>query len=280
MDNAFFSRFHPRIIDVVLRERSFWTLRKQEGVLAFESQSSYRRNFMFAFEGQATLDVDDVSYSLSAGSVFYFPLGSQIRLTSPADRRLQFYSIHYDYVLVDWGGDAVKCSGPAERNLPLPITMKVPDVNSIANHMRHLHDLWDGKNADYEWKARLAFFNLLNDVIDLHTQTLSGDRIHRSIKQCMEYIKTHYAEPLEREKLAELSSLSSSYFSIIFKKVAGYTPTQYITKVRLDKAKHLLQNSNMKISEVAREVGFQDPLYFGRVFASYTGLPPKEFKKA
>ncbi|MDF2723392.1 MAG: AraC family transcriptional regulator [Paenibacillus sp.] len=280
MNNVFFSRFHPRVIDVVLRERSFWTLDKRNGILTFESQSSYRRNFMFAFEGVGMLEADGVSYPLSAGSVFYFPLGSRIRLTSPPDQRLQFFSVHYDYALVDWEGDSVKCSEPVERSLPLPICTQVPDVKNVANHVRHLYDLWHGKNADYEWKARLAFLNLLNDVIDLHSQSYAGDRIHRSIKQCMEYIKTHYAETLEREKLAEVASLSTSYFSIIFKKVAGYTPTQYITKVRLDMAKQLLQNSNKTVSEVAREVGFQDPLYFGRVFSNYTGLPPKEFKKA
>jgi AraC-like DNA-binding protein len=280
MDNAFFYQFHPRIIDVVLHERSFWMLDKKNSVLTFESQSSIRRNFMFAFEGDGMLDVDGVSYPLSAGSIFYFPLGSRIRLTAPPDRRLQFYSVHYDYVLIDWGGDSVNCSESADRNLPLPISIKMPDAKNVAIHMRHMYDLWHGKNADYEWKARLAFLNILNDVIDLHSQSHAGDRVHRSIKQCMEYIKTHYAETLEREKLAELASLSTNYFSIIFKKVAGYTPTQYITKIRLDKAKQLLQNSNMTVSEVAREVGFQDPLYFGRVFSSYTGSPPKEFKKA
>ena len=281
MNHAFFARFHPRIIDVLLRDRSFWKPDPQHsGMLYFETPSSTRRNFMFAFDGTATMDVEGVVYPLAAGSVFYFPFGSRVRLTAPSDRPLQFYSIQYDYVLIDREGDAVRYSEPAERNLPLPNAMRAPDIRHFASGMRHVYDLWHEKNADYEWKTRLAFLNLLDEVIEWNSERLADELAYRSIKRCMEYIKSHYDEPLEREKLAEIASLSASYFSVVFKKVSGYTPTQYITKVRMDKAKQLLQNSSMTVSEVARSVGFQDPLYFGRVFSSYTGMPPREFKKA
>ena len=114
----------------------------------------------------------------------------------------------------------------------------------------------------------------------LYLKRNDGDLVRRSIIKTTDYIKMNYAEQLEREELAAIADLSTSYFSIMFKKVTGCTPTQYITQIRLDKAKQLLQHSDKKVSEIAYEVGFQDPLYFARVFTKHTGIPPREYRKA
>ncbi|MDF2924889.1 MAG: AraC family transcriptional regulator [Paenibacillaceae bacterium] len=279
MDNIFFSRFHPRIINVVLREQSFWSWDKQQGLFVFYLPSTSRRNFMFAFEGEGNLEADDVSHAIVPGTFFYFRIGSKIRLTTKPNNPLRFYSVHYNYVLLDWEGDAVTCVPPEEPCLPLPPVLQAPDIHNTAKLMGNLYELWRSKHAGYEWKSRLVFQQVLDEAIMLHTQSLSGNHVYSHIKICMDYIKKNYAEPLERETLAEIASLSPSYFSTVFKQVAGYTPTQYITNIRLDQAKQLLQNTGMTICEVARQVGFQDPLYFGRVFANHTGLPPREFRK-
>lgn len=279
MDNAFFSRFHPRVIDVLWRNPRFWhNLGKPMRSVAFESTKV--RNFMFVTDGAGLFSCNGVNYPLSVGSVFYFPLHSRIQLSYTSEQPMQFYSIHYDYKLIEWDGSSVSCQDPQENSMPLPMVTQVSDLESFTLHMRHVYDLWHEKDGDYEWQARLMFLNIVNEVRRLNMQKNEGDLSRRAITKCMDYIKSHYAEPLEREELADVASLSMSYFSIMFKKVAGCTPTQYITKIRLDKAKQLLQNSNMTVSEVAREVGFQDPLYFARVFANHAGMPPREYRKA
>jgi YesN/AraC family two-component response regulator len=69
-----------------------------------------------------------------------------------------------------------------------------------------------------------------------------------------------------------------SPFSILFKKYTGSSPIEYVTKLRMDRAKHLLMNSTMPISCIAEEVGYADPLYFIRMFTRKTGVPPKKFR--
>ncbi|THF82135.1 helix-turn-helix domain-containing protein [Cohnella fermenti] len=109
-------------------------------------------------------------------------------------------------------------------------------------------------------------------------QSSNGDPMLRAIVRSKRFIEEHYPEPLERERLAEFACMSESYFSIMFKKVAGCTASQYITATRIEKAKQLLRSSDMNVSEIAREVGFQDPLYFSRVFSSREGMPPREYR--
>ncbi|MEE0969745.1 MAG: AraC family transcriptional regulator [Clostridia bacterium] len=76
---------------------------------------------------------------------------------------------------------------------------------------------------------------------------------------------------------AEYCNLSESRFSHIFKASTGVTPLEYITKIRIDKAKELLSNYSFTVNEVAEKTGFSDQNYFSRIFKKHTGMPPKKY---
>ena len=99
------------------------------------------------------------------------------------------------------------------------------------------------------------------------------------IKKAKEYISNNYTcDELSLSSVAEAINLSSTYFSSIFKKDVGTNFVDYLTKIRLDKAKELLCCTSMQVSEIAYKVGFKDYRYFSQIFKKNTGQTPRDFK--
>ena len=99
------------------------------------------------------------------------------------------------------------------------------------------------------------------------------------IKKAKEYILNNYTcDELSLSSVAEAINLSATYFSSIFKKDVGTNFVDYLTKIRLDKAKELLCCTSMQVSEIAYKVGFKDYRYFSQIFKKNTGQTPRDFK--
>jgi len=98
------------------------------------------------------------------------------------------------------------------------------------------------------------------------------------ITKAKEYIQAHEADELSLGEVAKAVNTSSFYFCKLFKKVTGLNFTHYISRVRVEKAKNLLLNPNLRVSEIAFEVGFQSLTHFNRVFKKIIGQSPTEYR--
>lgn len=103
---------------------------------------------------------------------------------------------------------------------------------------------------------------------------------HHVIQKAMEYIDTHYTnEYLSLSHAANEAGMSESYFSRCFKDELGMSFIDYTIKLRMEKAKELLQAPDSKTYEVAHAVGYSDYPHFSKSFKKYIGLSPNEYKK-
>ena len=103
--------------------------------------------------------------------------------------------------------------------------------------------------------------------------------VGRAAKQIQDYLKEHYAEEANLEKIAEKIGLTSAYISTIFKKETGMTITNYLIQIRLEKAKEMIRDTNMTISEIAYAVGYVDTRYFSKLFIKNVGIKPVEYRR-
>lgn len=107
-----------------------------------------------------------------------------------------------------------------------------------------------------------------------------NDIKHRNvIFQTTAYIKQHLAEKLTLEQAAEQVALSKSYFCRVLKDELGYTFTEYVNHLRIERAMLYLRESVLSIADVAYAVGFDDQSYFTRIFKKATGMSPGQYRK-
>ncbi|MGG6312682.1 response regulator [Paenibacillus macerans] len=101
------------------------------------------------------------------------------------------------------------------------------------------------------------------------------------IEEALRFIREHYGDPeLNLGRVCRHVYLSTSYFSALFKQHAGCTFVEYLTRLRIDKAKELLALTRLKTYDVAGKVGYGDPQYFSVIFKRVTGVTPKEYRSA
>ena len=98
------------------------------------------------------------------------------------------------------------------------------------------------------------------------------------ITRAKEYINEHQSEKLSLGQVAKAVNMSAFYFCKMFKKVTGVNFTDYLSRVRIEKAKNLLLNPNLRVSEIAFEVGFQSLTHFNRVFKKLLCQSPTDYR--
>ena len=105
-----------------------------------------------------------------------------------------------------------------------------------------------------------------------------GNR-HRCLPHSVSYIREHFTEDIDKETLAAMDGLRPSRYHEVFRRVMGTTPAGYICGLRMAKARGLLLDPDLAIGEIAALCGYDDPLYFSRVFRRECGVSPTEYRR-
>ncbi|HEY4391489.1 MAG TPA: AraC family transcriptional regulator [Paenibacillus sp.] len=120
-----------------------------------------------------------------------------------------------------------------------------------------------------------------SSYVDLAIRQIREEReqsTHNMLEKAVAYIHSKFQEDLSLEDAAEHVHLNPYYFSKLFKQQTGETFIDYVTRLRIDKAKEMIKDSGLSLKEVCYSVGYKDPNYFSRVFKKVTGVTPSEYR--
>lgn len=135
-----------------------------------------------------------------------------------------------------------------------------------------------------ECKRQAALLQVLAALMENHHQTLRTQdqyeypyRVY--LQQATDYIHDHYKENIKINDIANYIGIDRSYLTNIFKNTLELSPQEYLLQFRLDRASEFLANTDMKISQIATEVGYQDAMAFSKIFHKYKGISPSEWRE-
>lgn len=130
-------------------------------------------------------------------------------------------------------------------------------------------------------KSIRDLFHILSNFIQSSINSLSSQGNHSNyiVREVNKCIREHFNKQINLQFIAEYVHVNSSYLSRLYKKETGEALMDTLNKYRIDMAKRMLKNSTLKVFEVAREVGIEDPAYFTHVFTKYSGVSPRAFKE-
>jgi len=101
----------------------------------------------------------------------------------------------------------------------------------------------------------------------------------RAVRDAVVYVEKHYASPISSSGVARAVFLNEHYFCRVFKAHTGLTFMSYLSRIRMEKAKQLLRETDLSVSDIARQVGYNDPNYFSRVFRRTEGVSPLVYRR-
>mgnify|MGYP000070182426 CR=1 FL=1 len=148
----------------------------------------------------------------------------------------------------------------------------------------NLIKIWKEKAYSYELYVKsslfMIFYHLFNKryIVDSKYDREFNSKLEK-IKAALDYINSNYSNLLSIDELSKITNLSKYYFCRLFKEITHLTPIDYINKFRVEKAIELIKNTNLSISEIAFEVGFNNVSYFIKIFKEYVCVTPLQYKK-
>jgi len=237
-------------------------------------------------------------YRMVKGNIFLIPPYTMHRVEIEEDGIFEIIGCEFMPEVIERHSEAE--SGHNSNILPYlkPFWMEVkqlkPKISLIGKSDKWAETMLEEMFTEYA--AKPPFYNvflkgcllqLLTFIIRKEYQQNNRDeeidhrfaKHERTIERIMEHIESNYHKDIGLEDAIKLSMMSKTSFCSAFKQVSGSTFNQFLTDIRIKKSTELLLNTNMTITEICFEVGFNDMAYFSRIFKKAVGVPPTTFQK-
>lgn len=230
-----------------------------------------RRNdfyLLYSLGGDIVGKIDGNDVTIRSGEAVCMAPGTPYSLGTryPLDEWTHYYWIHFT------GSEAVRTVERSGFALNKVLSLGVSD--DVFGYYEKLFSEFRTQDSDFEYSASVQ----LRYILYLFGKAVKENTVGR-LDKSIRYIHTHLRYDLTVEGLAAMEFLGVSRYREIFKSITGTSPNEYITRLRMERAKDILTQNDTSISSVAESVGYANRHYFQRLFKRYTGQTPGEYRK-
>ncbi|WP_158606394.1 helix-turn-helix domain-containing protein [Paenibacillus ginsengarvi] len=224
--------------------------------------------------GQGTIAINSKLHPLYAGVCLMMRPGSVVRTEAASAEALLLYRLHF--IVDDPGGRGANGSGAAEELLGLG-EVRFQQLHLLAEFMEELAAGAAQTDPLGTFRANIRFQELLADLFEQNRPGDSEQTAIRTVEQTIVVMHRSFREVLSIDQLARDAGVGRAKYNSLFKSITGSTPIDYLTQLRINRAKTLLQQPGSRLKDVAAEAGFQDEYYFSRRFKMTVGMSPKRY---
>ncbi len=245
-----------------------WQIFKSRDYIQKRSGGRLDYQLIYVYKGTGHYFLNGEWMSLSAGNLLLFrPWEPQV-YSYFAEEKPEIYWIHFT---------GTECESIISKyNIQ---NCYIGENNSLKNLFRDIITELQLKKSLFEDIVINEFFQILITICRSRQQLLMPSENNFSIERLILQLNQKYMDKWTVSSMADYCKLGESYFAHTFKKHTGVSPMRFLNELRIEKARELLFSGTMNISTIASLVGYDDPLYFSRVFKKLVGIAPQNFQQ-
>lgn len=175
-------------------------------------------------------------------------------------------------ITFDFGERGVVCKNQILENIPEYFSTAGELEGAFNEIIKH----FNSTSVSAKLKLNASLMQL---IAELFNANHSKKKYSEAVRDCIGYIKEHFSDKVTLQELSELSGYSGAHTTRIFKEETGQTPHEWLTNVRINRAKELLAMSEKTLEAIAEECGFASPAHFKILFKKTVGITPGIFRK-
>lgn len=238
---------------------------------------------VYVLRGSATRKLSDSSIPVSAGDYYVANPRSAHGYENLQDLEVihcMFLPEHINQALTDCPSISSLLSNQSLR-FGVPVDIPIADrvFHDTDGVVRRIIKKMEQEYADRPTGHMEMIRCYLTQVLVYAVRASETRYPHNAVMQVMEYLKSHYAEPLSLEALSQLVGYTPQYLSTLFSSEVGMSIQAFLQCLRIEEACKMLLNTHLSVAEVATAVGYQDTRHFSKVFRRYQTLSPREYRK-
>lgn len=245
---------------------------KEDDVIHIHHHSIHQ--ILYAIEGVGKISIDGREYDISQDEVAFIAPHSQHSIYSHSSLTLLVLAFDIE-TLEFFDGNELKNPFFQQSQFFQP---DVIASSELRQHLRKMLYEQSSENPFSKWALKIHLLHVLLTMTRLAERTQVQDANSLRTEKIKNYIDTHYYEPLTSKDIAVKLGISSRYINTIFKDNYHKTPMQYLTEVRIEKAKKLLLDTDKEIITICFEVGYETISTFYRAFKNTLNMSPNQYR--
>ncbi|MFF2886047.1 AraC family transcriptional regulator [Paenibacillus sp. NPDC057967] len=260
---------HGKVIDI-----------RRISLKAGESLSSYHvpsNIFLMSIRGNATLNLGLDFYRMQRFTVLHAGKGVKLDMTVGSDG-LEYYSVYYKMSLQPPVSAELDTLLKQAHSADLTYSITPDKPVEMYRLLSDMYAQWLRQQPLARLRVRTLFHQFVHDILHQMQVQGAGTAKRDLAAQIADIIHKQFSQSITLESLSESLNYSVAHISSYFKIRTGYSPIDYLIKVRMDKAATLLLETDATLKEIAVSVGYQDPYYLGRLFKKHKGVSPIRYK--